>query len=72
MSFIKWLNNSFKLQDDRGIARKVLSEITMHKYSKSLPVSQFYELRLVSNLKLVNDRGIARKFFFRNHYAQGQ
>ena len=54
MSIIKWLNNSFKLQEDRGIARKFLSEITMHKYSKSLPVSQFYELRLVSNLKLVS------------------
>ena len=55
MSIIKWLNNSFKLQDDRGIVRKnFFSEITMHKYSKSLPVSQFYELRLVSNLKLVS------------------
>ena len=54
MSIIKWLNNSFKLQEDRRIARKSFSEITMHKYSKSLPVSQFYELRLVSNLKLVS------------------
>ena len=54
MSIIKWLNNLFKLQDNRGIARKFLPEITMHKYSKSLPVSQFYELRLVSNLQLVS------------------
>ena len=54
MSIIKWLNNSFKLQNDRGIARKIFSEITMHKYNKSLPVSQFYELRLVGNLQLVS------------------
>ena len=54
MSIIKWLNNSFKLQDDRGIARNFYSEITMHKDSKSLPVSQFYELRLVSILQLVS------------------
>ena len=49
MSIIKWLNNSFKLQDDREIARNFFSDITMHKDSESLPVSQLYELRLVSN-----------------------
>jgi len=52
MSIIKWLNNSFKLQDDRGIARKFFSEITMHKDSESLPVSQLYELRLTTGKSL--------------------
>ena len=55
----------FKLQDAGKSLANSFSEITMHKDSESLPVSQLYELRLTTGESLAI-------FFIINHYAQGQ